>query len=169
MTKKLDYDGKTVNSEYLKTGMTDAIRELVSLTKDAIEAEEALVDYGMELYNLHEVNGGRESDDYSDCSHATIFYVADGDFRQISNGKTKVWCFCAECGEQVGTEHVSCYWTWLVYQRADKRKTWDDTERDFIQKIPAEYDVPSGILRPEQARPKIIAAVNRRKRQLAGW
>ena len=170
-----DCEGNQVNADYRTSGMTEAIRGLANLGEEVKNLEEDSRDYGMELYELHEIHGGREDEfAYSGCGHTEIIYVADGDFRQISNGKTKVWAFCTDCGEQIGEEHLACYWIWYTHQEHTRMRSIDPRfagnfwikTTETKHKIPAEYGVPSKIYRPEQALPLIKRACDNRKARL---
>lgn len=95
-------------------GQTDAIRRLASLGKAADEADEENRDFGWELYELHELNGGRESlyDEFRGCTHSEIIDVADGHKGRITTGNTLVWSFCTDCGSIVG-DSPQDYWSVL--------------------------------------------------------
>ena len=129
----------------LTEGMTDGIRDLVSLGERVREAEENTRDYGWELYRKHHLG---QQIHWDGCEHDVI-EVCDGDKRSITTGRTLVWQFCRHCGEMNGEGHIPYYWT-----KIDEvvRTTINDngTSETFevgpvlVHKVPSSYSLETG-------------------------
>ena len=128
-------DGRPVPRGH-KWPMPSKIAWLASWGKDAREAEQKIRDVGWELYEQHELNGGREPV-RTYCEHEPID-VADGPRNRITTGHTLVWSFCSDCGEECGGgEPTQFYWVWKI--RYEVRTLWNgyeivDTRKKQVKK-----------------------------------
>lgn len=95
---------------------SDEIYALASLGEAENEADEANRDMGWELYEQHELNGGRELP-FRGCWHEGSISVVDGPKNRVSTGNTLVWNFCTDCGSQVGEDPEDFYYVLRIRLR----------------------------------------------------